>query len=194
MLDTSESEMNVPELKEENMQRLEHIQETALSDNSLYEVIEGEPSEVSEVEFVRLKGDLATERDRSLRLLAEFDNYRRRTNEERAFAEEAGKREILLALLDVMDDFDRALLHVGTAPDAVADGLKLIRQRLSDVLHSNGVTPFDSEGETFDPTIHEAMTMIDSDGGESGTVYAEARRGYFMNGKLLRPALVAVLK
>jgi len=108
--------------------------------------------------------------------------------------EESGKREILLALLDVMDDFDRALLHVGTAPDAVADGLKLIRQRFSDVLHSNGVRPFDSEGQMFDPTIHEAMTMIDGDDGQSGPVYAEARRGYFMNGKLLRPALVAVLK
>jgi molecular chaperone GrpE len=154
------------------MQGLEHIQETTLSDNGLYDVIEGVPTEVSEDEVVRLEGELATERERSLRLLVEFDNYRRRTNEERAFAEEAGKREILLALLDVMDDFDRALLHVGTAPGAVADGFKLIQQRLSDVLHSNGVTPFDSEGQTFDPTIHEAMTMIDSNGGESGTVYA----------------------
>jgi molecular chaperone GrpE len=176
------------------MQGLEHIQETTLSENGLYEVIEVESTEVSEDEVVRLKGELATERDRSLRLLAEFDKYRRRTNEERAFAEEAGKHELLLALLEVMDDFDRALLHVWTAPDAVADGLKLIRQRFSDVLHSNGVTPFDSEGQPFDPTIHEATTMIDGDGVESGTVYAEARRGYFMNGKLLRPALVAVLK
>ena len=176
------------------MQRLEHIQETTLSDNGLYEVIVGEPTEVSEDEVVRLQDELATECERSLRLLAEFDNYRRRTNEERAFAEDAGKREILLALLDVMDDFDRALLHVGTAPDSVADGLKLIRQRLSDVLHSNGVTPFDSEGQPFDPAVHEAMTMIDSDGNESGTVYAEARRGYFINGRLLPPALVAVLK
>ena len=176
------------------MQSLEHIQETTLSDNGLYEVIDVEHTEVSEDEVMRLKGELAIERDRSLRLAAEFDNYRRRTTQERAFADEAGKREILLALLDVMDDFDRALLHVGTAPDAVADGLKLIRQRFSDVLHSNGVTPFDSEGQPFDPTLHEAMTVIESDGGESGTVYAEARRGYFMNGKLLRPALVAVLK
>jgi molecular chaperone GrpE len=182
------------ELREGNMQNLEHIQETTLSDNGLYEVIEGESIQISQDEVVRLKNELATEREGSLRLWAEFDNYRRRTNEERAFADEAGKREVLLALLDVMDDFDRALLHLGTAADAVADGLKLIRQRLSDVLHTNGVTPFDSEGQPFDPTIHEALTMIDSDEGESGTVYAEARRGYFMNGKLLRPALVAVLK
>jgi molecular chaperone GrpE len=192
MLDASESVSSLT--KEENMQGLEHIQETTLSDNGLYEVIEREHIEVSEHEVVRLKEELANERERGLRLLAEFDNYRRRTTQERAVAEEAGKLDILLALLDVMDDFDRALLHVATAPDAVAKGLNLIQQRFRDVLHANGVTPFDSEGQPFDPTIHEATTMIDGDGGESGTVYAEARRGYFMNGKLLRPALVAVLK
>ena len=135
-----------------------------------------------------------TERERGLRLLAEFDNYRRRTRQEHARAEQNGKRELLLALLDVMDDFDRALLHVGEASDPITNGLKLIRQRFSDVLHSNGVTPFDSEGKPFDPTVHEAMTMIDGDGDESGTVYAEHRRGYFINGELLRPARVAVLK
>jgi molecular chaperone GrpE len=62
------------------------------------------------------------------------------------------------------------------------------------VLRSNGVTPFDSEGEPFDPTVHEAMTVIDSDGEESGTVYTEHRRGYFINSELLRPARVSVLK
>ena len=176
------------------MQGLKHAQEKPLPDEGLRDVIEKEPTEVSEDELVRLQDELAAEREQGLRLLAEFDNYRRRTNEERAFAEEDGKREVLLALLDVMDDFDRALLHVGTAPNAVADGLRLIRQRFSDVLLANGVTPFDSEGQPFDPTIHEAMTMIDTDDGESGTVYSEARRGYLMNGKLLRAALVAVLK
>lgn len=172
---------------------MQPIQETTLNDD-LYEVMEVERPEGSEDEVVRLKEELAAERERGLRMLAEFDNYRRRTRQEHARAEEDGKREVLLALLDLMDDFDRALLHIDEAPDAVANGLALIRQRLSDVLHSNGVTPFDSEGMPFDPTLHEAMTMIDSDGEESGTVYSESRRGYLMNGKLLRPALVAVLK
>ena len=181
-------------LKEGNMESLEHIQETTLSDNGLYEVIEVEHTEVLEPEVVRLKEELATERERGLRMLAEFDNYRRRTRQEHALAEQDGKREVLLALLEVMDDFDRALLHVGEASDAVANGLRLIRQRFNDVLHSNGVTPFDSEGQPFDPIVHEAITMIDSDGHESGTVYAEDRRGYFINGELLRPARVAVLK
>ena len=165
-----------------------------MADNGLYEVIEGESTGELDPEIVRLKEELVTERERGLRMLAEFDNYRRRTRQEQTLAAQNGKREVLLALLDVMDDFDRALLHLGEAPDAVSDGLRLIRQRFSDVLHSNGVTPFDSEGEPFDPTVHEAMIVIDSDGEESGTVYTEHRRGYFINGELLRPARVAVLK
>ena len=176
------------------MQTLAHIQETKLADNGLYEVIDAERAGELDPEIVRLTEELDTERERGLRLLAEFDNYRRRTRQEKALAEQNGKREVLLALLDVMDDFDRALLHVGEAPDAVADGLRLIRQRFSDVLHSNDVTAFDSEGKPFDPTVHEAITVIDSDGEESGTVFTEHRRGYLMNGELLRPARVAVLK
>jgi len=177
------------------MQNLVHIKETALTDNGLYEIIEGESTDELDPEIVRLMEELDTERERGLRMLAEFDNYRRRTRQQQALAEQNGKREVLLALLDVMDDFDRALLRLGEAPDAVADGLRLIRQRFSDVLHSNGVSPFDSEGKPFDPTVHEAMTVIDSDGEEeSGTVYTEHRRGYFINGELLRPARVAVLK
>ncbi len=176
------------------MESLEHIQETAVSENGLYEVIEGERPEVGDCEIVRLEEELAAERERGLRMLAEFDNYRRRTRQERAVAEQDGKREVLLALLDVMDDFDRALLHVAEAPDAVADGLRLIHQRFKDLLESNGVTPFDSEGRPFDPTVHEAISVIEGDGHEAGAVYAEDRRGYFMNGELLRPARVAVLK
>lgn len=176
------------------MQNLAHIEETGLPDNGLCEVIEGESIDEFDPEIVQLREELDAERKRGLQLLAEFDNYRRRTRLEQARAEQNGKREVLLALLDVMDDFDRALLHVGEAQDAVADGLRLIRQRFSDVLDSNGVTAFDSEGKQFDPTVHEAMTVIDSDGEEAGTVYAEHRRGYLMNGELLRPARVAVLK
>ena len=176
------------------MQSLKHIHETRLSDDGLYEVTEVECQDSMEHEAVWLNEELASERERGVRLLAEFDNYRRRTRQEHALAELNGKREVLLALLDVMDDFDRALLHLGEAPDAVVNGVRLIHQRFSDALHANAVTPFDSEGEPFDPTVHEAMTMIDSDGEGSGTVYTEHRRGYFINGELLRPARVGVLK
>ena len=176
------------------MNNVEYIQETIASDNGVYEIVADEHPEALELEVARLTEELAAERERGLRMLAEFDNYRRRTKRERALAEQDGKREVLLALLDVMDDFDRALLYVNEGSDAVANGVRLIHQRLNDVLRSNGVTPFDSEGKPFDPTVHEAIAMIDSDGDESGTVYAEDRRGYFINGELLRPARVTVLK
>jgi molecular chaperone GrpE len=175
------------------MQSLEFVQETTQLDNGIYEVMEPEgPTSVDST--TGLVEDLDDERERHLRLLAEFHNYRRRTKEERALGEQSGKREILLALLEVMDDFDRALLHIGERSDAVVDGLRLIHQRFNNVLETHGVTAFESEGQVFDPEIHEAMTVIDGNGEESGTVYSEYQRGYLMNGKLLRPARVAVLK
>ena len=176
------------------MESLEFAQDTTLSDNGVYEASEAEGPTSGDPNIARLQEDLTTERERHLRLLAEFDNYRRRTKQERALAEESGKREVLLVLLDVKDDVDRALLHIRETSDAVADGLRLIQQRFNNLLEAHGVTDFESEGEVFDPEIHEAMTMIDGDGEQSGTVYSEHRRGYFMNGKLLRPARVAVLK
>ena len=132
-----------------------------------------EISELLKLEVERLREELAAERERGLRTLADFDNYRRRVRRERAEAELAGKRDIILALLDLMDDFDRALAQIGEAPDAVADGLKLIHQRLGRVLEANAVTPFQSVGEQFDPTVHEAISVVESVGLESGTVYAE---------------------
>ena len=165
-----------------------------MADDDTYHVIEKESSEVLD-EIARLEEQLAEERERSLRTLAEFDNYRRRTRQELTVAQQSGKREVLLAFLDVMDDFDRALLHLGDASDAIVEGLRLIHQRFNDVLISNGVTVFDSEGQPFDPMVHEAISVIDADDGrESGTVYAEERRGYLMNGELLRPARVVVLR
>jgi molecular chaperone GrpE len=176
------------------MESLEFVQDTTLLDNGIYEVSEAEGPTSGDPNIARLQEDLTTERERHLRLLAEFDNYRRRTKQERALAEETGKREVLLALLDVKDDVDRALLHIRETSDAVADGLRLIQQRFNNLLEAHGVTAFESEGEVFDPEIHEAMTMIEGDGEQSGTVYSEHQRGYLMNGKLLRPARVAVLK
>ena len=170
------------------METGEHKLATANDGNGRCAVEDAESSGLLEQEVERLREELAQERERGLRTLADFDNYRRRVRRERADAELAGKRDIILALLDLLDDFDRALAHVGEASDAVAEGLRLIHQRLSRVLEANGVTSFQSVGERFDPTLHEAMSVVESDEYESGTVYVEDRRGYLWNGELLRPA------
>ena len=150
--------------------------------------------ELVEPELERLREELAQERESSLRTLAEFDNYRRRTRQERARAEQDGQREIFLALLEVMDDFERALEHVEEASDPVAEGLRMIHQRFDSLLQANGVTSFDSKGLPFDPTVHEALSVIETDQAESGTVYDEVRRGYLLNGELLRPTRVIVVR
>jgi molecular chaperone GrpE len=151
-------------------------------------------AEPSEAEVERLREELASEREQGLRALAEFDNYRRRVRRESADAGRAGRRDLLLALLDVMDDFDRAVAHVGEASDAVSDGLRLIHQRLRGVLEANGVTSFESKGRMFDPAVHEGMSLVDSDEYESGSVCEEYLRGYLWDGELLRPARVIVAR
>lgn len=151
-----------------------------------------EDLDAAEQEVERLNRELAVERERRLRLAADFDNYRRRSRLDLTGARESGRRDVLLALVDVLDDFDRALAHLGDASDAVSDGLRLTRRRHDDLLQSFGVTLFASEGYQFDPMVHEAIGVVECDTHEPGTVHSEFRRGYRSNGELLRPARVMV--
>ncbi len=173
---------------------VEHGFETAAAGNGhiVAGSIESSARRADEVE--RLREELEAERERGLRTLAEFDNYRRRVRRERAHAEREGRRDILLALLDVMDDFDRAHAHAEGASSAFADGLRLVCRRLNDVLRSNGVTPLESVGRPFDPNLHEAVGVVEGGDRESGVVHSEDRRGYLWEGELLRPSRVTVVK
>ena len=114
------------------METLEFVQDTTLSNNGIYEVGGAEGATSGDSHIARLQEDLTTERERHLRLLAEFDNYRRRTKQEGAFAEATGKREVLLALLDLKDDVDRALLHIRETSKNLSNGVELalhVRER-----------------------------------------------------------------
>ena len=132
------------------MEILEFVQDTTLSDKGIYDVGGAEGPTSGDSNIARLLEDLTIERERHFRLLAEFDNYRRRTKQEAALAEATGKREVLLALLNLKDDVDRALLHIRETSDPVADGLRLINQRFNNLLETHGVTAFESEGQVFD--------------------------------------------
>lgn len=140
----------------------------------------------------QLREELEAERDRRLRLAAEYENYRRRTKSEIARAAEAGKRELLERLISLADDLDLALANGGESPDAVAEGLRLTHRRFHNMLEENNVVPFESKGERFDPERHEAFDVARGTDSEPGTVHTEMRRGYLLNDKLLRPALVVV--
>ena len=150
--------------------------------------------ESSENQIARLKEELGREHELYLRTLADFKNYRRRAERELANASLEGKREVLLAVLSIMDDFDRALQHIGEASEPVAEGLRAIHRSLGVMLWAHGVTPFESAGQVFDPTIHEAVAVVDDGEALPGTVYDEIRRGYRWENILLRPARVRVVR
>jgi molecular chaperone GrpE len=139
-----------------------------------------------------LRAELEQEHDRYLRTRAEFENYRRRVERDRAVAGREAKRGLLLALVDLADGFDRALAHIDESPDSVAAGLYGMQRRLGSLLEAEGVKSFDSVGQRFDPTRHEAMATVRDAGGAAGTVVDEAGRGYLWNDELLRPARVRV--
>jgi molecular chaperone GrpE len=145
-----------------------------------------------DVEIERLKEELRREHDTVLRALADFDNYRRRVERDRAGAARSGKRDVILSLLEVLDGFDRALHHIGDAPSSVAQGVEAIHRNLLGVLERHGVTPLDSLGEPFDPRFHDAIGTVDSGEVESGRVAEELQRGYRWEDEVLRPARVRV--
>lgn len=175
------------------MESLKQNQETAPRDGNLCGAEETGNILSTETEIARLREELASERELGLRTMTDFSNYRRQVRLGRAKLEHSGKKDLLLALLEVVDDFDRALEHIGETTDAVVDGMRHIHQRLRGVLQSHSVTPFDSVGLPFDPTVHEAISTVESPEHQSGTVYSEDRRGYFWEEELLRPARVVVV-
>jgi molecular chaperone GrpE len=145
-------------------------------------------------ENARDKETLRREHESYLRALADFDNFRKRVERERSSAARAGKRDLVLALLNVLDDFERALKHLDESPASVAAGLHAMHRRLAGLLEAQGVKPFESVGQPFDPALHEAIGSVESDGQEPGTVLDEMQSGYRWGEELLRPARVRVVR
>ena len=146
----------------------------------------------TQAEKERLKYELSREHDLHLRALADFDNYRKRVQRERDNAAQEGKRQLVLALLDVMDDFERALAYANTAPESILTGARVIHKRLTDLLQTQGVVPYTSAGQPFDPALHEAIDVINTDQATPGVVLNELRPGYLWGDEVLRPARVRV--
>ena len=166
--------------------------QTKMTDESLGFIDEVELFHPGEDEPEDLRKELEAERDKYLRLAAEYMNYRRRTEQESADAADKGKRELLLKLVSLADDLDLALAGLTESPEAVTEGVRMIHRRFRDILAQNFVVGFESEGERFDPERHEAFAVVENGERASGTVHKEMRRGYFLKDRLLRPALVVV--
>lgn len=123
--------------------------------------------------------------------LAEFDNYRKRSERERYELADFVTMDTLRPLLTVLDDFERAM-KASNESSELAKGVELIYNRLNDTLKKMGVEPMESIGKQFDPQVHEALQREETSDAEDGTVLAEFQRGFTYKGRLLRPAMVKV--
>jgi molecular chaperone GrpE len=146
-------------------------------------------------QIAELRRALDEEHDRLLRKTAEFDNYRKRIERERREQADQTVSSLLLEILSVADDFDRALnVEAGDAAAPYRRGVELIHTKLHDLLRRNGVKPIEALGTDFDPNVHQAVTHEASPGHRDGEVIEELQRGYMLGGRLLRPAMVKVAK
>ena len=135
-------------------------------------------------------------RDLLLRKTAEFDNYRKRVDRERQAAGQAAAADLIVDLLPLLDDLERALSAEADSEAAVAyrTGVELIHKQLLDHLARRGVSPIDTAGQQFDPHLHEAVVHEESADHEAGEIIGELRRGYVMGTRLLRATMVRVAK
>ncbi len=138
--------------------------------------------------------ELEKTRDRLLRMQADFDNYRKRTQRERGEIAQRANDDLLLELFPVLDHFEMGLATARQheTDDAVQQGFQLVYDQLLGVLRKFGVEPIDAEGEPFDPNIHEAITVLPSEEHPAETVMTQTRRGYRAGDRLLRAAQVVV--
>jgi len=133
--------------------------------------------------------------DRLLRKQAEFDNYKKRVERERSEYVQFASAELMRELLNAMDSFDLAIHNAGSdtaAGETMLRGLDLIYKQFQDTLARFGLKVIEARGQTFDPNLHQAVSTVPTDDVAENTVVDELRKGYMLNGKLLRPVMVSV--
>jgi molecular chaperone GrpE len=155
-----------------------------------------EEAEQIESDMEALRREVSTMSDRHLRLAAEFDNYRKRVERERAESWARAQSELAARLLDSLDDLERVLQHAtGSTADAVTEGVQLVERKLRQSLQAAGLEEVAAEGARFDPNSMEAVAMVAAESHDEDDVVSDVfQRGYRFKGNLIRPARVRVKK
>ena len=132
--------------------------------------------------------------DRVKRQMAEFENFRKRTDKEKSQMYDMGAKNVIEKILPVIDNFERGLESVPEGSDkAFVDGMQMIYKQLSGELEKLGVKPIEAVGQPFDPNFHNAVMQTESEEYESGTVAQELQKGYMYHDTLVRPSMVSVV-
>jgi len=176
-----------------DIQTPDEISENAENQSAISsEAVEDAGSEVRQ-----LQQQLEEQKDKYLRLVADFDNFRKRTAKERLELIQTAGKDVILSLLPILDDAERAEKQLQATDDvkALKEGVDLVFAKLRSTLQSKGLRPMESIGTDFDPDVHEAITEIPAPSDDArGKVVAEVEKGYYLNDKIIRFAKVVVGK
>lgn len=152
------------------------------------------PAAELESELEKARAECAAYLDRAARLQAEFENYRKRNAREQQDYRDYALVEAIKTLLPILDSLDRALKTNAASLEEYRSGIELIDKQFHDALAKLGVQPVPTEGESFDPNLHQAVQMVDTDEAADNHVIDELQRGYKLKDRLLRPAMVRVAR
>ncbi len=184
------------EKSKENNSEIEEIGTDNIAENTTNEQYLEDSSEDNNELSDKLATELAELKDTHLRLQAEYDNYRRRTLKEKSDLIKNGGEQALTGMLPIVDDFERALENMNTPDDvsrAIAEGVRLIYNKLMAYLNQNGVKVIETEGKDFDDNLFDAIATVPSpDGKQKGKVIDCVQKGYMLNDKVIRHAKVVV--
>ena len=180
-----------------NEEKVEEIKEE-LDPEEVADTEEAEESAAEEEEAEEISAEEVKEEDEELntkylRLMADFQNFKRRTEKDKSEIYARANESIVTELLNVSDNFERALSEdTASADENFLKGMELIFDQLKGVLEKFGVAEIKAEGEDFDPNFHNAVMMEDTDKVESGKVSEVLQKGYSLNGRVIRPSMVKV--
>ena len=195
-----ETQEEKPELKDTQVE--EKVAETSQEGANKPEISpqgtgqETEAPSTSGQKIAELETQLAETRDQLLRKAAEFENFRKRMNQEKQSSIEYANQSLLMDIIPIIDDFERAIQAGESSTDytGLLEGLKMIEKRLASQLEAKwGLKRFNSAGELFDPNLHEALMMEKSPDVSEATVHEDFSRGYMLKDRVIRAAKVKVL-
>lgn len=197
MSNKNKNKHNAPAPEPQEAEIMDNVPEAEGENQTAEEIENDEMSEIDTLakELGETKEKLEKEKREYLFLMAEFDNFRKRTIKEKGDIIRNAAESVLKGLLPIVDDFERGLAALATTDDADAakQGMQLIYNKLIKYLEQNGVKPIESTGADFNPDLHEAIAMVPTDNEEmKGKVIDTPTKGYTINDKVLRYAKVAV--
>ena len=191
------SDVNTEEVKEETVET-ETVEETEATEEKK------EAKETKKADKKKAKADKKNEamqakidelEDRVKRQMAEFENFRKRTDKEKAMMFETGAKSVIEKILPVVDNFERGLATIPEDDEnsAFANGMKMIYKQMMDELDKLGVKPIEAVGQEFDPNFHNAVMQVESEEYESGVVAQELLKGYMYHESVVRHSMVEVV-